>query len=436
VASETGLKRFRGTLIAGILIGCLLAFTIYDTQRSKAIEEQKERESRVSKFTAPEIHRIELESRTGKTILEKDKDGWQVRAPLKDVGDEAVMQSFLASIEGEKIASVVAEKASDLAPYGLDQPSTTVRLADSRGDTQTLQFGSIKAYDGSLYALDQAKPGQVLSVNSNWDVLATKPAKDFRSHSFYRGHPKQDFDSIRVKVRRAKSDFELTKKDGQWMLKTKEAGTPKLSQDAISGFVELVKTAGGTEFVSESVKTESDLLVTLSSADSKFSIRIDAAEGKTPIGASSDVPDAMKVTEETVANLAKLPENFFDKRSAFDFDAKDVVRAEISAPRSGPGGLQRDLDGTKLKELIERVQKLEVIRYLGPTKSEKAKMDSKIRFLKADGSVVFEFEWGPVVFRMQPGGVEAQWVPARASTADWLLGLTKASIDDLKLESL
>ncbi|MES2855617.1 MAG: hypothetical protein V4692_07130, partial [Bdellovibrionota bacterium] len=112
---------------------------------------------------------------------------------------------------------------------------------------------------------------------------------------------------------------------------------------------------------------------------------------------------------------------------------------KISAPEaegSGPGGLQGDLDSTKLDLLLQRLVKLETVKFLDPVKSSAERVDSLIRASDATGKVVFEMEWGLSILRKQMDGLEIHMVPARTSLANRWLGLTESSITELKLREL
>src|SRR6187399_728652 len=101
-----------------------------------------------------DLSKIELE-RKGEpaTLLTRDDQGkWSITAPESLAADGqpvAAMTSALANLASDH---VVDEKATDLAPYGLEPPAVSVKLTMKDGSTHRLRIGEETPDKSGIYA--------------------------------------------------------------------------------------------------------------------------------------------------------------------------------------------------------------------------------------------------------------------------------------------
>lgn len=79
-----------------------------------------------------DVQRIVVEPReqASFSVVRKDKENWEMLAPVKDAADNTESDSILSTLRWQKAVRFVKEdpKADDLTAYGLDKPVYTVRL--------------------------------------------------------------------------------------------------------------------------------------------------------------------------------------------------------------------------------------------------------------------------------------------------------------------
>jgi Domain of unknown function (DUF4340) len=92
------------------------------------------------------VKSIEVTGPEGSYTLEKaGKDEWAIVKPLKSRAGRWPVDTLLGALEGLRMDSVASEEATDLKPFGLDQPARVVTLTLEDGSHRRLEIGSATA---------------------------------------------------------------------------------------------------------------------------------------------------------------------------------------------------------------------------------------------------------------------------------------------------
>ena len=473
------MKSFRWTLVFGVLVAALVAFTVFDYKRSTKQEEQKQKDLSVLRYKGDELAKLEIITRMGATVLEKKDGKWRVTAPLQDVADEQGVGSFLSAIESEKITDTVAEGAGvDLATYGLKDPVTRLKVTSQAGKTQEIKIGSVKAYDQNLYAQIDDEP-KVLLVGSSWDTHLVKRGKDFRDKHVYRTEgtaAAKPPDIKRVVIRQSAPGFpaelELVKTGEAWRV-TKGGGKPNddypVLAENVTSLLEQIKALRAVDF-QETPKT--DKAAFQKAGLGKPAVEVLLFEGpdkKEPFhkltiappakpedanlnAVSSDLDTIVVVFKAAIDQFRKRADDFYDKKKPFQFTVADVAKVKVEAKdlkaefvkkgdswAMADSGLQKEPDAAKLKDLVEKLNRLEAVRVLEPVKpGSPLKGESRIVLSKEDGSKVFELRWGELIREKaaQKGQPEAQYLAAVTDKTDRMVGVPEHSVKAFELSGL
>ncbi len=441
---------------------------------------------------------------------------WRMLEPLKDLADAVAIQSVLSSLKGEKSQQVVAEgKDINWAVYGLDHPVVTLvitsnsskAVAASNGHdelspkTETIEIGGVKAYDSSLYArLDHQD--KVLLVSSEWDVLLSKLPREYRDKRLLRDRDALTFTKLefssKAEGKLPAQNLILAEKNHKWAIDdgvTADALEP-ISELAVMNYLSQIKAARALEFVNDDKNANGALksvgldhpssVLKLYPGDKSAPIIMQFAQGDKikaiNAATSSEILPIVNVYRSFVDGLHKPAKEFFDKLAPFKFKLTEVSKLQIQTKGSlaqnaldialekrgndwaiATKGLQKQIDNTKLNEMIQRIGELEAVRFVEPIASvpkahsplpKKVKageassldigvMSNHIRLLRADGSLVLELKWGDLLFEKSnvsglspedaklPGQVEAQFVATETNQSKWLMGVPEGSIRDL-----
>lgn len=333
------MKTFKWTTLFGFVVVLLIGFTIYDFRQAKLDEEKKELETRVVTLMKEKIDRIDYSSHGSfaeQRELIRDGATWKIKKPFEDSADQQAVLTFIESLTSEKITDIIAENAADVeggwATYGLEKPLFELTLA-AGSEQQSLKIGSVKAFDGSLYARigDEMR---VVLLSSAWDVYLSKPARELRDKRVYRGNMKVAAEVLTIK---GKIDTRLVdeefRKDGaaEW---TQTRGAKKdlvWDAKAIDAYVEEVKALRAFDYTS--VKTSNTLgmnaiglkspafIVEIRFAGQETPFRLAIAGPEKPgvsnlMATSSDLPLAVAIYHVAAKGVMKSARDFrLEKKS-------------------------------------------------------------------------------------------------------------------------
>src|SRR5205814_1832989 len=91
--------------------------------------------------------------------------------------------------------------------------------------------------------------------------------------------------------------------------------------------------------------------------------------------ATTGFSDYAEVNRSLVESLRSTEQDFYERKAPFKFDAAAVKRVEVDAPEIKAGfekkgdawaiadaGLQKEADGAKLNDLVEKLSRMEAFR--------------------------------------------------------------------------
>jgi hypothetical protein len=135
---------------------------------------------KVVDIPADQLQQITVKKKDGGQIALKRQNGkWAITAPENLPADQDTVSSLTSSLAPLNADSVVEEKTSDKAKYGLNAPSLTVSLGLSGGKTDTIEFGD-DAPAGSLVYVERGSDPKVYAVSSSTKSSFDKSVNDLR----------------------------------------------------------------------------------------------------------------------------------------------------------------------------------------------------------------------------------------------------------------
>jgi hypothetical protein len=175
--------RFRGLLIAVVLLAALGGLVWWSNKTQKAEADKPSADTAPKLLTIPEdqFSRIEIKKTGGEsTVLARDQAGkWQIAAPQKLAADQDAMSSMVSTLSSLASDRLVEEKAADLKSFGLEQPGLLVAVTKKDGKTQELIFGDETPTGSGYFAKVQGDP-RVFTVASYTKSSVDKTVKDLR----------------------------------------------------------------------------------------------------------------------------------------------------------------------------------------------------------------------------------------------------------------
>lgn len=179
--------RFRG-LSAAVVILLVLGGVLYWSNRHKPSENASSSNSGAS----PAIVHIDPATVTSFTVKQKDAapvtvdrsapGKWQITAPLAAPADSTTVSAMLSSLSPLNSQRVVEDKAADLAPFGLNNPSVELDIA-AKNNTRRLLLGDAAPTGDAVYVAVAGDP-RVYTAPSYIKTSLNKSLDDLRDKRF------------------------------------------------------------------------------------------------------------------------------------------------------------------------------------------------------------------------------------------------------------
>lgn len=204
-----GLRSFLALLAILIGLGAYLYFV--ESKRTPGSENDKDK---VFSVEASAIEEVAITADTGEqTTVRKDGENWQIVEPITTAADSSELSSLTSSLASLEIQRVVAEQATDLDQYGLENPRFQVRF--KAGDQEHRLSIGLKTPPGSdFYARLNDEP-RVFLIASYLESTFNKKTFDLRDKQVLRAD-RSDLSAL--EIRRGKATLAFERTDGDWRL--------------------------------------------------------------------------------------------------------------------------------------------------------------------------------------------------------------------------
>lgn len=160
--------------------------------------------------------RVTMERGTRKVVFTQANKQWKMTEPTSADVEQNELEDFVSVVQRLRADEIVAEKPSDLKPYGLEKPEIRWRFQSGGKDVLDLLIGGVEKIEG--------KDGQrrYAKLASGDTVFLLDPQLSRRVVAEYRGRtlwPPLDAAQIeRLTITRGDSSFTLAKTGDTWTL--------------------------------------------------------------------------------------------------------------------------------------------------------------------------------------------------------------------------
>ena len=145
------------------------------------------REKKVAVFSGYEINKIELSFKGKYYLMEKDQNGtWRVKKPEKFILQDEKVSDLISALE-ELESKEIIDTPLSLKDYGLDKPSSKVKLFPEDGKPIIILFG--KETDNDIYVMNK-EFSYIFKVGK--DILDKFPKKSIIDWKFKENKKEED----------------------------------------------------------------------------------------------------------------------------------------------------------------------------------------------------------------------------------------------------
>lgn len=390
---------------------------------------EKEKEGKPPSDASPKL--VDLADDQFKTVeiakagspavkLERGGDGkWKIVAPEALAADQESVSGVTSTLGGFSSDKLVEEKASDLAQFGLTNPSLKVAIGSKDGKTRTVLIGDEAPASGGFYAKLDGDP-RVFTIFSYNKSSIEKTANDLRDKRLLTFDPDK---VTRVEVAAAKKPVVAFGKNagGDWQIV--QPGPYRADNLQVEEIVRKLKDA---KMDLSTAAEETSKFPALFAAGQPVAVakvtdaggtqQIEIRKNKDDFYAkSSAVSGVWKAAKELGEGLDKPVDDLRNKK-VFDFGFDDPTKlsirigdTETALAKSGDDWMRagKRMDSTGVQSIVDKLRDLSAIKFLdkgAPTQnmtiSVTAKREEKVSIGQADGRWIAQREGEPALYEL------------------------------------
>ncbi len=325
--------KLRGLLTASALLAVLTGL-LWWSNRKEARATKEPVDSKSAKlFTAREdqIQEIEIQKQNGEIIqLKRNAGKWQITEPKQLAADPEAVSSWLSTLSSVNADHVIQDKATNVEPYGLAQPSVKIGIVESNNKTRELLIGDqTPAGTATANYAELAGDQRVFTIASYTKTSLDKSPNDLRNKNLL------TFDSdklSRIELTANKTVIEFGRNKDAWQIVK-----PKPLRADQSSVEELIRTLRDAKMdLSGSEDTKKNAaafnsgspFATVKVTDVSGTQEMQVRKNKDDYYAKSSIVDGVYKVSSTLGTLGKKLDDFRNKK-LFDFSFADPDKVEV-----------------------------------------------------------------------------------------------------------
>ncbi|MEE2657081.1 MAG: DUF4340 domain-containing protein [Candidatus Latescibacterota bacterium] len=348
--------RLKTNLVISVIFAGLLGFVyFYEIKGGEERKEQAEQALQLLKFSDHEVAEIRIQRADTLLVLQFDEGHWRITSPVDADADADAVERYLRNLRDTDLedrdpvldSAAVADDASRLAQYGIDDPRVEVHLGMTEGadSVDTLRFGNDSPTERFTYLQRSGGNPAVLKVRAwQFDNL-DKGVFDLRDRRLI-AFDKEDVREIRLRGENRDVVVARMSSSDEWQLRSPlRTGANETTMNSI---LSRLSSATVVEFIHESPDVEK--ISESGLADGAAFLRIslllgeDRAEKHLLLGNETTHGDRLArdtsrphvfVVDSTVVDVVDMPVAEFRNKRAFRLQKEDVAQIELE--RAGEG---------------------------------------------------------------------------------------------------
>lgn len=327
----------RNLLVAAVLLVALSGAVWWSKRHPEAAQstDTNAPATTVKMLDVPDaqVQAITLKKKDGSVVSVDRKDGkWSITQPQAYRTDQDAVTSLASALNPVTADSVVEDKTTDYAKYGLTTPSLTLIVKDKKGKSSQIEFGDDIPAGSLVYARLGTEP-KVYAVSSSVKTSFDKTLNDLRDKRLLA------FDTnnlSRVELTSSKGSVEFGKSNGtDWqILKPQPSRADNFQvEELLRKLTDAKMDLGNTSETaakSQSAFAAGQPVATAKVTDASGTQSLDVRKNKDDYYARSAMAGGVfKVSSDLGKELEKSAEEFRNKK-VFDFGFSDPTKVELT----------------------------------------------------------------------------------------------------------
>jgi hypothetical protein len=324
----------RNLLIAAVLLAALSGAVWYAKKHPESGTGASTSSTtvKVADIPAAQLQQIAVKKKDGTQVeLKRESGKWQIVQPQTFPADQDAVSSLMSTLAPLNADSVVEEKSTDIAKYGLNAPSLTVSLGLSNGKTDTIEFGD-DAPAGSLVYAQHGSDAKVFAVATSAKSSFEKSVNDLRDKRLLTFNTEK-LTGIELDAKKGPVSF-AKNNQGDWQIVKPAAGRADTFQveDLVRKLQDARMDLSGSaddQKKALSLYAAAQPIATVKVTDASGTQTLEVKKANTDYYAKSSVVSGFyKVPGDLGSALDKAPVDFRNHK-LFDFGFNDPNKIEL-----------------------------------------------------------------------------------------------------------
>ena len=414
-----------GLIIAAVVLAALSGVLYWSNHHPPSDNTAKasiDAPPKILSLNQENISRLEIKKKGGEELdlAKADSGKWQITAPKPLGADQEAVSSLLSTVSSLNSERLVDDKATNLAQFGLAQPSLELDVTSKDSKLQKLLLGDDTPAGNAVFAKLDGDP-RVFTIASYNKTSLDKTSNDLRDKRLLT----LDFDKLsQIELLTKKQTIQFDRNKQEWQIvKPKPLRADNfqveevarklrdLKMDATSTDADAKKAAAA--FASATPLATAKLTDTASTQELQVRKNKDDYYAK-----SSVVPGVYKVSTDVGKDLSKNLDDFRNKK-LFDFGFEEPSKVELHDGAKAyfltKGGQDWWSDGKKMdpasvQSLIDNLRELSASKFpesgfTSPTieitvTSGDAKRVDKVLIAKSGDNYIAKRENEPALYQL------------------------------------
>lgn len=318
--------RLRSTLLLAIVFAAIGGY-VYFVEFDKAAQEEKKKT--LFDVSADDISEITLTYSDHEIALTKTDGAWNLTRPVQSKADETAAKNLARAIAECEFKKTLDDAGADLATYGLQSPTVTVKVVAKGKELPQVKVGKNTPIGYNTYVQLSDSP-KILLAAAAFEAGMKKEVNDLRDKQIVEF---SDDAVTRITVKSEAPEVQLAKVGGVW--KIEQPAAMDADETIVRSFLSTLRTMRATNFADDTVELQNygldipHVRVTLTTGSDNKPIEVwigSGTDNKENYVKTADRATIFLVSDWVARDLAKSANDFRDKTPlSFDKDAVNQI---------------------------------------------------------------------------------------------------------------
>jgi hypothetical protein len=414
-----------GLLIAVALLA-VLGGVVFWSNKNQASAGKSTTDASTKLLSIPDadIQGVRIKKLTGEIIDLKraGSNKWDITKPEALHADPDAVSTLVSNLSTLNASKVIEDKAADLKPYGLDDPTIDILITKKDGKTDDLLIGEDTPTNSGAYA-KLANDPRVVTIPTFVKSSLDKRVDDLRDKRLLTF----DADKLtRVELHAKGQPVEFGKNaSNEWQIV--KPSPMRADNSAVDTLVNKLKDAKmdltnpDTDADKKFAAAPRVAMATVTDASGSQTLEVHKSKDNVYYGKSTSVPGVHKLTGELGDGLDKGVDDFRNKK-VFDFGFSDPNRLDVKGVTYAKSGDRwnsgaKTMDNASVQTLIDKLRDLSATKFVDraggdpvfdvTVTSNDNKRVEKVTIRKQGNQYFAQRENEPSIYELDPGAVDS-----------------------------